>query len=76
MTKTLWDLKTGESAILISFSDKMPSKYKQRVEELGFYPEAKVSCVKSPWLGAPKVYRVNNAVFALEHTVACEINIG
>ena len=76
MSKTLWHLDTGDSAVLASFSSDMPSKYKQRVEELGFYPQAKVSCVKSPWLGAPKVYRVNNAVFALERSVANRINIG
>ena len=70
MNKTLWQLKTGDTAVLDSFSSDMPAKYRQRVEELGFYPEAVVTCVKSPWLGAPKVFRVNSAVFALEQSVA------
>ena len=73
--KTLWHLKTGDSAVLASFSDDMPGKYQQRVEELGFYLDAPVTCVKSPWLGAPKVFRVNSAVFALEKSVANRIHV-
>jgi hypothetical protein len=35
-----------------------------------------ISCVLSPSLGAPKLYRVNNSVYSLDDSVASLINIG
>lgn len=68
--KNLWHLKTGQSATLTGFDAKLDPRYRDRVEELGFRANAEVSCVKAPAFGAPKVYRINNSVFSLEHTIA------
>jgi Fe2+ transport system protein FeoA len=70
---TLWQLKSGESCLLVGFDDSLDPKYKERVSELGFRPKTKVSCLKSPSFGAPKVYQVSNSVFSLEESVASGI---
>ena len=66
----LWNLKSGQSATITGFDAKLDTRYRHRVEELGFRPNAKVSCLKAPAFGAPKVYRINNSVFSLEDTIA------
>ena len=41
--------------------------------ELGFHVNEQVTCVQSPSLGAPKVFRVSNTVFSLDDEVASHI---
>ena len=43
--------------------------------EFGFHPGESVTCLHSPALGAPKVYRVSNTVFSLDDEVAAHILI-
>ena len=66
----LWQLKTGQQATIAGFDKSLDKQYRQRVEELGFCINTQVRCIKSPAFGAPKVYCVNNAVFALENMIA------
>jgi Fe2+ transport system protein FeoA len=73
---TLWDLKQGTSATVQSFVSSLESSYRTRLSELGFHPGENISCVLSPSLGAPKLYRVNNSVYSLDDSVASLINIG
>ncbi len=68
--KNLWHLDSGQSARMTGFDEKLDPRYRDRVEQLGFRPSVKVSCIKAPAFGAPKVYRVNNSVFSLEDSIA------
>ena len=73
---TLWDLKQGTSATVQSFVSSLESSYRTRLSELGFHPGELISCVLSPSLGAPKLYRVNNSVYSLDDSVASLIKVG
>jgi Fe2+ transport system protein FeoA len=42
---------------------------------LGFHPGEHISCVLSPSLGAPKLYRVNNTVYSLDDSIASLIEV-
>ena len=68
--RSLWNLKKGESCVITGFSDAMQARYKTRLTELGFRPGAGISCTVAPRLGAPKLYRVANAIYSLEKQIA------
>jgi Fe2+ transport system protein FeoA len=68
--RTLWNLKKGETCVITGFDDAMQARYKTRLTELGFRLGAGISCTVSPRLGAPKLYRVANAVYSLEKQIA------
>ncbi len=68
--RTLWNLKKGESCVITGFDAKMQARYKTRLTELGFRLGAGISCTVAPRLGAPKLYRVANAVYSLEKQIA------
>lgn len=70
MTESLWQLRKGDSCVITGFDDALQPRFKTRLTELGFRPGADISCTVSPWLGAPKLYRVANAVYSLEKTIA------
>ena len=67
---SLWQLRRGESCVISGFDEAMQPRYMTRLTELGFRPGADVSCTVSPRLGAPKLYRVANAVYSLEKQIA------
>ncbi len=68
--RSLWNLKKGESCVITGFDDAMQARYKTRLTELGFRPGAGISCTVAPRMGAPKLYRVANAVYSLEKQIA------
>jgi Fe2+ transport system protein FeoA len=70
MTSTLWQLRRGESCVIDRFDARLHDTYRTRMVELGFHPGAAVTCVVAPRLGAPKLFRVGNAVYSLEKQVA------
>ena len=72
---TLWDLTQGASATVSRFSSSIESGYRTRLSELGFHPGEQISCVMSPSLGAPKLYRVNNTVYSLDDSIASLIEV-
>ena len=67
---SLWNLKKGESCVITGFDAGMQARYKTRLTELGFRPGAGISCTVAPRMGAPKLYRVANAVYSLEKQIA------
>ena len=73
---TLWDIKKGHSAIVSDFKPELDNSYRTRLSELGFFPGELVSCVLSPSLGAPRLYRANNSVYSLDDSIASMIEIG
>ena len=75
MQLSLWSLKAGDRARIVSFDDALADSYQIRMLELGFHPGEEVSCAQSPALGAPKVYRVSNSIFSLDEEIAAHIHI-
>ena len=73
MTKYLWDLSAGETARISGYDNTLADNYRIRLMELGFHVNEQVTCVQSPSLGAPKVFRVSNTVFSLDDEVASHI---
>ena len=59
--------------LISSYSDVLADNYRRRLQELGFRPGAKVICTAAPSMGAPKLFRVDNAVYSLDKLIACEI---
>ena len=72
---TLWDLSQGSSAEVSHYHPSVEENYQTRLSELGFHPGETISCVLSPRLGAPKLYRVNNTIYSLDDSIASLIEI-
>ena len=70
---SLWSLQAGDQCRIEGFDDALAESYRVRMMELGFHPGETVTCVQSPALGAPKVYRVSNTMFSLDDEVAAHI---
>lgn len=70
MNKTLWDFAKGERGIVKGFKETLDESYCLRLMELGFHPGEQVTCVQSPNLGAPRLYRVHNTVYSLDDQIA------
>ncbi len=70
VASSLWQLRKGDTCVISGFDEAMQPRYKTRLTELGFRPGADVSCTVAPRLGAPKLYRVANAVYSLEKQIA------
>ena len=70
MEKSIWKLKAGQKCIITEYNSDLSPSYQTRLKDLGFHPGEEVQCVASPSLGAPKLYKINNAIFALDHQVA------
>ena len=73
--KSLWSLRAGESCRIEGYDEALAENYRVRMMELGFHPGETVSCVQSPAMGAPKVYRVSNTMFSLDDEVAAHISV-
>jgi len=73
--KTLWDLMKGEKCLVQGFSSELEDSYRVRLMELGFHPGEQVTCVQTPNLGAPKLYRVHNTIYSLDDRVARLVDI-
>jgi Fe2+ transport system protein FeoA len=72
---SLWSLKAGERCEIQGYDDALAEKYRIRLMEFGFHPGESVTCLQSPALGAPKVYRVSNTIFSLDDEVADHVLI-
>ncbi len=70
MTKSLWQLRRGDSCVITGFDEALQPRFRTRLTELGFRPGASIFCTMAPRLGAPKLYRVANAVYSLEKQIA------
>ena len=68
--KTLWDLAQDKRCRIESFNSSLDEAYRVRLMELGFHPGEIVTCMYTPKLGAPRLYRVHNTVYSLDDDVA------
>jgi Fe2+ transport system protein FeoA len=73
--RSLWGLRRGESCRIVGYDDALAYNYRIRLMELGFHPGESVTCLQSPGLGAPRVYRVSNTIFSLDDEVASHIRV-
>ena len=72
---SLWSLRAGERCRIEGFAGSLADSYRVRMMELGFHPGEVVTCVQSPAMGAPRVYRVSNTMFSLDDDVAAHIEV-
>jgi Fe2+ transport system protein FeoA len=70
VVESLWQLSRGQTAVVKGFTQSLTEAYRVRLVELGFRPGAAIACTMAPKLGAPKLYRVDNAVYSLEQKIA------
>ncbi|MEZ4814751.1 MAG: FeoA family protein [Bdellovibrionota bacterium] len=77
IAKTLIQLSRNERALITGFSTKLSANYLTRLRELGFREGEFVTCLKTPPLGAPRVFEICGSVFSVESEIAreCEIEI-
>ena len=72
---SLWSLRAGERCRIEGYDESLAENYRIRMMELGFHPGETVSCLQSPGMGAPKVFRVSNTMFSLDDEVAAHISV-
>ena len=70
MSKSLWELLQGEVCLVAGFHESLQESYRVRLIELGFHPGEQVVCLQAPSLGAPRLYRVHDAVYSLDDHIA------
>jgi Fe2+ transport system protein FeoA len=73
MSKSLWELKSGESCTISTYGEELDKDYQNRLKDLGFHPGQEIECIQSTKLGAPKIFKLNNSIYALDDQVAKEV---
>ncbi len=73
--RTLLELGINQEAQIIGFSTKLTLSYMTRLRELGFREGEFVKCLKTPPLGAPRVYEICGSVFSMDTDIAREIEL-
>lgn len=74
MSETLWNLKAGQTCKINKYGDELDESYQSRLKDLGFHLGQEVECVQAPSLGAPKIFKINNSIYALDDNVAKEVH--
>jgi Fe2+ transport system protein FeoA len=73
--RTLLELSINEKALISGFTTKLSTEYLTRLRELGFHEGELVKCLKTPPMGAPRVFEVCGSVFSMESEIAREIEL-
>lgn len=71
----LWNMKEKTEAVICALSNDIPDRYRQRLRELGFHVDEKITCVKRTFAGGPRLYQVGNCVYSLEKDIAHAIEV-
>ena len=74
-SKTLSDLKVGESATVEQFCTELLQSYRNRLEELGFSKGRPVVCLQKTAFGGPRLYSVGGAVYSLDKNTTQRIYV-
>lgn len=72
-SRTLSDLKAGESATVGDFAEELLQSYRIRLEELGFAIGKPVVCLQKTAFGGPRLYNVGGAVYSLDKNTTLRI---
>ena len=73
--RSLLDLKVDEEGQIDSFSAHLSHDYTIRLRELGFREGEFVKCLRSPPLGAPRIFLICGSVFSMETKIAQGIKL-
>ncbi len=73
--RSLLDLKVNEEGQISSFSSHLSHDYTMRLRELGFREGEFVKCLKTPPMGAPRIFEICGTVFSMETEIAQGIKI-
>lgn len=71
----LWNVTTGQQCEVVGFEEALPEAYRVRLMEFGFHPGEQVTCLMTPGMGAPRVYRVSNTVYSLDRDIAERVQV-
>ena len=74
-TRSLLDLKVNEEGQINSFSTHLSHDYTIRLRELGFREGEFVKCLKTPPLGAPRIFEICGSVYSMETEIAQRIKL-
>jgi Fe2+ transport system protein FeoA len=74
-TRSLLDLKVNEEGQIFSFSSQLSHDYAMRLRELGFREGEFVKCLKTPPMGAPRIFEICGSVFSMETEIAQKIKL-
>ena len=72
--KTLWDLMRGEQGVVAELVG-LSESYVLRLQEIGIFVGAPITCVNQPPMSAPKVFQICDGVFSLDRDIASKIAI-
>jgi len=70
----LKDLQRSQSAIITSFGNLSPA-FANRLQDLGFDINERITCVNRLAFGAPCVYQVGSDVFSLDSNLSSQIEV-
>ncbi len=74
-TRSLLDLKVNEEGQIFSFSSNLSHDYAIRLRELGFREGEFVKCLKTPPMGAPRIFEICGSVYSMETEIAQGIKL-
>lgn len=75
MSKTIWNLKRGESAKISGYKLDLSTTYQIRLIDFGFHIGERITCLFIPNLGAPRQFMVNGGIYSLDDKIASLIEI-
>ena len=70
----LWELKPGETATVTEISE-VPKSVFSKIQNLGIQANEQVKCLQWLPFGGPRVYKLENGVFALEKNLASFVEV-
>lgn len=73
---TLWDVATGEKAVIAGYDKTIENSLRDRLSDLGFSPGTSVLCLRHTPFSGPRVYEISGSVFALEKPLAIQVVVG
>lgn len=71
--RSLLDLTVNQEGQIYSFSSRLSHDYTIRLRELGFREGEFVKCLKTPPMGAPRIFEICGSVFSMETEIAQKI---
>ena len=74
-SRTLMQMISNEEAQISGFSKQLSADYLTRLRELGFREGEFVKCLKTPPLGAPRVFQICGSVYSMDTDIAREIEL-
>jgi len=71
----LWDAQPAQKMKVIGYDSSLEEQVLQRLKDLGFVEQALVECVRHTQFSGPRVFLINQTLFALEKSLAVMVNV-